>query len=103
MQERVVGQRAVSNLQYLVQMFGADTQLPKPCQVVDHAPLLGNPAVGDAATLRDFRTLRPVRQEIICLDTVDEGEVTGVPNPVERFHKMLFIVEPSRWSRLAQR
>ncbi|MEA2837277.1 MAG: hypothetical protein QOD89_1827 [Bradyrhizobium sp.] len=65
--------------------------------------MLGNPAVVDAATLRDFRTLRPVRQEIICLDTVDEGEVTGVPNPVERFHKMLFIVEPSRWSRLAQR
>ena len=36
-----------SNLQHLAQMFGADAQLLQPRQIVEHAPLLGNAAVGD--------------------------------------------------------
>lgn len=144
---------AFSNLQRLAQMFGSDPQLLQPRQIVEHAPLLGNAAIGDpedrnllyldapprwldaperalvraggniaacdpvaraenihhllmpvgergsdppdpetnafdAASLGDFRTCRPVRQEIMGVDTVDQREVAGVPDVVERFDKI---------------
>jgi hypothetical protein len=37
----------VSDLQHLAQMLRADAQLLQPCEIIEHAPLLCNAAIGD--------------------------------------------------------
>src|SRR3954452_9744508 len=50
--------RALSDLQDLAQMFDADAQLLQPCQIVEHAPLLGNAVSSN-----------PVNRHFLYLDT----------------------------------
>src|ERR1700722_16089073 len=49
---------AISKLQYLAQIVGADPQLLQPCQIVEHAPLLGDAAIGN-----------PENRHLLYLDT----------------------------------
>ena len=53
-----------------------------------------------AAPLGNLRTRRPVRQEIIGIDALDQREVAGFQMWWSaRARSMLFIPEPSRWPR----
>lgn len=42
----------------------------------------------DAASLRNFRTRRPMRKEVMRIDPVNQSEVAGIPNSVKRVHKI---------------
>jgi len=68
---------AISNLQYLAQMFDADAQLLQPRQIVEKASTTFLCQSGNTALIRSTP-----EQEVVRIDAVDESKVAGVPNLV---------------------